>query len=73
MGKKKRAGNKKGTLALTMQTVISIAYAAMLVHMTILLVRSRSTGWISTIVAYFPHRASNFLSLQLHSNLDQMI
>ena len=54
MGKKKRAGNKKGTLALTMQTVISIAYAAMLVHMTILLVRSRSTGWISTIVAYFP-------------------
>lgn len=54
MGKKKRAGNKKGTLALTMQTVISIAYAVMLVHMTILLVRSRSTGWISTIVAYFP-------------------
>ena len=54
MGKKRRASNKKGTLALTMQTIISIVYAAMLVHMTVLLVRSRTSGWFSTIIAYFP-------------------
>ena len=54
MGKRKKARNRKGSMALMMQTIISIVYAALLVHMTVLLVRSRTQGWFSTIIAYFP-------------------
>ena len=37
-----------------MQTIISIAYTAMLIHMTILLVNNRVSGWFSLLVAYLP-------------------
>ena len=52
--RKKARRNKKGSVALILQTIISIAYAAMLLHMTILLVRQRDSGWFNTIAIYFP-------------------
>lgn len=65
MGKRKKARNRKGSIALMMQTIISIVYAALLVHMTVLLVRSRTQGWFSTIIAYFPQLVIIISSMSL--------
>ncbi len=48
---------KQFSLAIFLQFIISVLYSAMLVHMTIVLFRSRATGWLSTLLIYIPQLA----------------
>ena len=50
----RKTRKKQFSFALFLQLLISIAYSAMLVHMTVILLQNRTTGWFPSIMIYIP-------------------
>ena len=50
----KKTRKKKLSFALLLQMLISIAYGAILIHMTVVILDQRTTGWILYMMNYFP-------------------
>ncbi len=62
MEKKER---RTQSLALLYLTVILLAYSAMLIHMAVILIRSRDEGWVDTIISFIPQLVMIVSSLML--------
>ena len=60
-----RRRRKQLSPSLCLQLLISIAYSAMLVHMTVILMDSRTEGWFIQIMVYLPQLAIIVSSLVL--------
>ena len=50
----KKTRKKKLSFALLLQMLISIAYGAILIHMTVVILDQRTTGWILYMMNYLP-------------------
>ena len=48
----KKTRKKKLSFALLLQMLISIAYGAILIHMTVVILDQRTTGWILYMMNY---------------------
>ncbi len=58
-----RKRRKQFSFALMVQLLISIAYSAMLVHMTVILLQRRISGWFVYLMVYLPQLAIIISSL----------